>query len=593
MTFKTMLAKVFVSVVILSGCAVSTPTSSDQTEEDLETQVANAPDRWFDIVLLYNSSPEKRGYHGGGDREPIFRKNIDGDLQFNEKFSSSEVLASHCEISQQNKKPYRLKLVHRATKAINRLTQRSISSMGIDLPIKKEPCKNLDYLELDLVTIPRYTYDTLVEEDSQKLEIFRPVTVFPLNALKRLSDKVKQEESQYARSKTDLSNRYAELENYEGPNFSIGSILMKINVSDGRHEGDDYFYPQNICALEKGTSVPRPIVGYRAFGREILNDEMKRDYETWERQNQDELRITGDGSKLSFYKTFGTLNEAYLYFSNLVYQHRWGADSDWEENCAIFVAPASDIGKLRSALSKDGIASAYGKLFSVTESNQRAATQQGFRSHDEFKFVTEEKLITKWDQLEILRQYDANSPGKFDRLQEEIRLSEYTNDKLSIDVILNYLKDRQAAIENSTDVLKEKQERVARQAAQKKKQEQIAARRQAVMEENFPYVATLSCEFQGNHTNIAACFLGGEYSASTQLELTNDNSSRIYQGYELNTVGRELRSGLSIDLTKSFSMQVQNASEDLSLRLKIVERKSGEVVFEDIASQYGVIGVQN
>lgn len=582
------------SVIILTGCAASTPTKSDQTEEDLETQVRNAPDRWFDIVLLYNSSPEKRGYHGGGDREPIFRKNIDGDLQFNKKFSPSEVLASHCEISQQDVKEfYRFKHVRRPTETTNRLTQRSISSMGIDLPIKKEPCKDLDYSELDLVTIPRYAYDEMVEEDSKKLEIFRPVTVFPLNALEKLSYKVIQEESQRARSKANLSNRYAELENYEGPTFAIGSILMKINVSDGRHEGNDYFYPQNICGLEKESSVPRPVIGYRAFGREILNDEMKRDYETWERQNQDELRITGDGSKLSFFKTFATLNEAYLYFSDLVYQHRFGADSDWEQNCAIFVAPARDVEKLRSALSNDGIASAYGKLFSVTESNQRAATQQGFRSHDEFKFVTEEKLITQWDQLEILRQYDANSSGKFDRLQDEIRSSEYTDDNLSIDVILNYLKDRQAAIENSTDVLKEKQDRVARQAAQKKKQEKIAARRQAEMEENFPYVATLSCEFQGNHTNIAACFLGGEYSASTQLELTNDNFSQIYQGYELNTVGRESRSGLSIDLTKSFSMQVQNASENLSLRLKIVERKSGKLVFEDVTSQYGVISVQN
>jgi hypothetical protein len=596
------------STFLLSGCLASTQTVDDQ--QDSETaQTESIPDQLLDIVLLYNSAPEDYSSGVGRPREPAFRKNIEDDFEFNKKFSESELLISDCIISHAEINPqYQNRQVEWTADAADKMVVDFISENEITLPViySYDDCNQQiqsGYDEIDLLPVPYYVYASWAEDGG--VDPFEPIAVFSFEDIESASAKIEKEKDQIQSNELGLQKEYAESKNHQSENF-IGSMFVKINTIDERWEADDQynqgpsFYPQNVCALEKNSSIPQSIIGYRAFDREILSEDLKSQYEAIERQSQTELRITGNGNKLSFFKTFSTLNDAYMYFSDLKYGHdvpgcevACGNHSDWEESCAIFVAPAREVEKLSSALADDGIQSAYGKLFSVTESNEHAAVEQGFQSHDEFQFVTEEKLITQWDQLQTLRQYDANSPEKFDRLKAEIRASEYTEDNLSISVILAYLKDRQVAREKNTDVLKEKQERLARQAAQKKQREEVAARKQAEKEENFPYVATLSCEFQGNHTNIAACFLGGEYAANTQLELTNGNSSQIYQGYELNSVGRELRSGLVIDLTRSFNMQAQNASDRLSLRLRIVERKGGEVVFEDIVSQYGVISVQN
>jgi|GEM_PF-4884801 len=607
MDLKSLFSISFSSMFFLAGCLASTPTE-EETQEPSTEQSANAPvpDQYYNIVLLYNGAPED---FSGDSREPAFRINIDDEIEFNRKFSESELVASSCLISHSGIEPqYQNRQVKWTADATDKMIVDFISENEIELPVTysyRDCNKQIHsrFERVDLLPIPYSVYASW--EDDGGFGPLEPLAVFPLEDIQRVSAQVEKVKNQIEKDEAALRKQYDKSKNNNNNNL-VGSLFVKINSRDRIWEEDDQynrgpgFYPQNVCALENDSSIPRSTIGYRAFDEQILSEDLKRQYEAVERQRQIELRITGDGNKLSFYKTFNTLNDAYIYFSDLKYGHdvpgceaACGNHSDWEDSCAILVGPAKDVAKLGSALADDGIESAYGRLLSVAETTEHAAVVQGFQSHDEFRFVAQEDLITQWDQLQTLRQYNANSPERFKGLKDEIIASGYTEDNLSIGIILEYLEDRQAARDNNTDVLKEKNQRLAQQAAQQKKQEESAARRQAQMEKNFPYIANLRCEFQGNHTNIAACFLGGEYAADTELELSNGNSKQIYQGYELNRVGQESRNGLQINLKRSFKIQAQNASDRLSLRLKIVERKGGKVVFEDIVSQYGVISIRN
>jgi len=56
------------------------------------------------------------------------------------------------------------------------------------------------------------------------------------------------------------------------------------------------------------------------------------------------------------------------------------------------------------------------------------------------------------------------------------------------------------------------------------------------------FTAILSCGFNGNHINIAACF------TDTDLKLTNHGQTGIYKIYNIGQLGTEYRDGLHINL---------------------------------------------
>ena len=104
------------------------------------------------------------------------------------------------------------------------------------------------------------------------------------------------------------------------------------------------------------------------------------------------------------------------------------------------------------------------------------------------------------------------------------------------------------------------------------------------------YTAVMSCEFNNAHTNIYVCFMG-DY-VETEIELRNYGSVNIYKAYQLQSLGYETYEGFEFTLSDTFHLIAQNASDLMILRLRIYD--SGyNLVYEDVASQYGVINVQN
>lgn len=97
-----------------------------------------------------------------------------------------------------------------------------------------------------------------------------------------------------------------------------------------------------------------------------------------------------------------------------------------------------------------------------------------------------------------------------------------------------------------------------------------------------PYEAIISCGQQGQHINIVPCF------TDTELKVTKGNRSKIYRAVDLQQLGSQYEDGLHISLPEEFQITAQNSHGSLILTLIIVD-SSGEILFEDQASQYGVV----
>ena len=62
---------------------------------------------------------------------------------------------------------------------------------------------------------------------------------------------------------------------------------------------------------------------------------------------------------------------------------------------------------------------------------------------------------------------------------------------------------------------------------------QVAAKKLS-FEEKYPYTATLTCGFQGQHYTIAGCF------RDTELEVRSGDDYRLYKIYDIHEAGEEL-----------------------------------------------------
>ena len=86
----------------------------------------------------------------------------------------------------------------------------------------------------------------------------------------------------------------------------------------------------------------------------------------------------------------------------------------------------------------------------------------------------------------------------------------------------------------------------------------------------------------------------GRFGRDTDLKIKNNGTQRIYKLYELSAAGREMQDGFTIDLTEEFSISIQNSSDGMILGLKIFDRMTNNVLFEELVSdRYDSISVKN
>ena len=128
--------------------------------------------------------------------------------------------------------------------------------------------------------------------------------------------------------------------------------------------------------------------------------------------------------------------------------------------------------------------------------------------------------------------------------------------------------------------------------------EQAEARERQLAEERardpYPYLAVLQCRYMGmTNLIIEKCFI--DRGRRTVLKLRNGDQqfTHKFQAEDIRRLGRYNGDKFEIPLGHSFDLVAQNASEESTLGIRILDKASGKVLFGQAAEQYEVISVSN
>lgn len=122
-----------------------------------------------------------------------------------------------------------------------------------------------------------------------------------------------------------------------------------------------------------------------------------------------------------------------------------------------------------------------------------------------------------------------------------------------------------------------------------------AANEAGVIQSNYsdyPYYAEITCTVNKSRLLVSACF-NGNIPGGTELELRNGNDYGLYKFYEIMRLGKQVNNALIIDLHEHFSIVAQPSNNRMILGIKLVERASGETLFEKQTTFFQVISVSN
>lgn len=113
----------------------------------------------------------------------------------------------------------------------------------------------------------------------------------------------------------------------------------------------------------------------------------------------------------------------------------------------------------------------------------------------------------------------------------------------------------------------------------------------------YPYAAIISCSTSAFQADLVACFSGSSSRLDTNLELRNGDKYEMLQPSDIMSLGRRTSDGVRIELSRTFDMTMQNASDSLILGVKIVNNIPSDdfdkVIFEKKVGEFGVIKVSN
>jgi hypothetical protein len=133
-----------------------------------------------------------------------------------------------------------------------------------------------------------------------------------------------------------------------------------------------------------------------------------------------------------------------------------------------------------------------------------------------------------------------------------------------------------------------------KQAGDRARQEKAAAdARRLQFSKDFPFYAEITCNNGGyGNFQIHACFSN---TRDVLFELKNGADYKFYTMPDIfnlsSNSGRNMES--IIDLRSNFELKMQNSGKQWILGLRIIQRATGNVVFEKKVSGFGVISIRN
>ena len=343
----------------------------------------------------------------------------------------------------------------------------------------------------------------------------------------------------------------------------VGSLVLSLDLGSKKE--------LKLCTLSYKGDDAIAVMGFRAMGGDMLLPDLR------DRAARERWQL-GSGDR--FDRAFADINEAFIKLSN---------DPSL---CHLFIDYPANLQALRQALARDrGIQTSVGNLVAAESARERLATQRGFVDLAEMKFA--QAIGADATQIKTLKAQAAGDAAGYLAAQTELKKAGYAAED-DLRTVLAYLKDRE---DGKARQLTAVAQRDARQETARKEAADREAARQRQREayaREYPFEAMLQCGFQGQHTNIQACFAGFEHAADTELEVRNGQDYGMYKAWELARAGREDgREGFKIPLRGQFAIKAQNSSNTLTLTLVVRETGSGRVVYTKSAAQYGVVSFRN
>lgn len=110
--------------------------------------------------------------------------------------------------------------------------------------------------------------------------------------------------------------------------------------------------------------------------------------------------------------------------------------------------------------------------------------------------------------------------------------------------------------------------------------------RAAPVAPSTPFRAVFTCGINGGHVNMMICLDG------TEIKMIRNGQASVHTIYNVDRLGIDQGSGLTIRLTENFSLVAQNSSDIYVMGLKVYDSE-GDVVFQDMVGRFGVISVRN
>ena len=361
--------------------------------------------------------------------------------------------------------------------------------------------------------------------------------------------------------KQDRQKALAERQKYEETQKKILSQLPVMNdyaiallLNNKTQQRDTEAKPREICTISASGEKGSSLIGLRYL--EQFNTGLQTKRET------------------TFDRVASNLNELYGFVQ--------------AGQCSVLVVTNTDAVTLTNVLQRDKFNFSVYWWLQKSDAIASYAKSRGFESTEKMNLadsmVPGTSLTPK--ALERLAALGVNSADNFNAESSRMIKSKYA-DKPTVDNLLAFLED-----ENTGKPLKQSATQVKTIRDQKALAEQRAAEqaeqiRRAAFAKDYPYYAVLSCGMP-NHINIYACF-SGSHGVDTELTIVNAGASQMYKVYNIAQSGKEQRDGLHIDLKAHFSINAQNSSDTLILTLKIFDRASNRMIFNQQAAQFDVV----
>ncbi len=259
------------------------------------------------------------------------------------------------------------------------------------------------------------------------------------------------------------------------------------------------------------------------------------------------------------------------------------------DKCGIVIDNAANLKRYMAAMGRDGMfAFNVGPTMNREEAQEPFALAAGYQDWAELKFSD---AIGGRSPAEIktLKKLGIANETSFKEAVARMMALQYATEAADLpEFLADEIEGKKAG--KSAKAHRDAENR--RIEAAQKEQDAAEQKRLAEQAKEFPYIAILTCGMNKQHINILACFAGqGSHGVATELKLKNGDQLGMYKAYNMSSIGTERRDGFYIDLRPDFSIAAQNSHSTLVLALKILDRLTGKVLYQDVAAKFDVLSI--